>query len=167
MKILFLDIDGVLNSWDWWTRRAALHESRDDGDERPIHDRLSHLVLPVHREEDFDPIAVARLNAFIERTGATIVVSSTWRKGRTLQELIDVMRFFGVTGPIFDKTPELNTRRGREIDHWLKSHGTMVEKFAIVDDDSDMDPHMDRLVKTEFATGLLDEHCERLAKLLE
>lgn len=54
MRVLFLDIDGVLN------HRAVFVP----GDVAPI-----------------CPVALARLKALIERTGATIVVSSTWRRG--------------------------------------------------------------------------------------
>lgn len=167
MKILFLDVDGVLNSGRWLYERNARKESRDDGDERALEDRFNHLVLPVERMDSVDPDAVARLNGLLTRVETKVVVSSTWRLGRSARETFDVLTAFGVEADFFDVTPDIGGRRGRQIDRWLENHKGMVTKFAIVDDDADMEPHHARLVKTTFQDGLLDTHVEQLYHLLK
>ena len=56
--IVFLDIDGVLNSYSWWARRTTM--------EFPY--------------REFDPVCVSRLSGLVERVDADIVISSPWRK---------------------------------------------------------------------------------------
>lgn len=128
--------------------------------------------------KQLDPEAVRRLNRVTQETGAVICVSSTWRLGDEGQweRTQWMLRCRGVVGRIIDRTPNLfrevpsglllsEARRGTEIDAWLKGHPE-VSRFAIVDDDGDMFPHMDRLVQTSFETGLLDDHVERLVQML-
>ncbi len=58
--------------------------------------------------------------------------------------------------PVIPETSVLGPRmgRGKEIAAWL--HLVPVDTFAIVDDDSDMGNHIDRLVQTTHEHGLLD-----------
>lgn len=66
-------------------------------------------------------------------------------------------------------TPTLGGLRGHEIQDWLRHRAERrddVEAFVIIDDDSDMDHLLPKLVKTTCATGLLDEHVEAAARLL-
>lgn len=113
-----------------------------------------------------DPIAAARLERVLVQTNAVLVLSSTWRLINTLEQVTDFLQRRGVPSVKFiGKTPTLSGYRGKEIQAWLKDHPE-VTRFAIVDDDSDMDPFMDRLVKTRWDTGLLDEHVEELVRKL-
>lgn len=151
LRLLFLDIDGVLNSHDWWNRRAS-----------------QNLQL--------DPIAVARLGRIIDLTDCRVVISSTWRLGHSLPNIQRMLEANGLTDgrdrnivgatPIIPEVSITGPRmgRGKEIDHWLR----MVPpySFAILDDDSDMGEHIDRLVKTSMTTGLLDSHVRRVVDLL-
>jgi hypothetical protein len=151
MKVLFLDFDGVLNS-------GAFIEVRG------------------YRPETLDAAAVARLNGVLARTRARVVVSSTWRLGYTLGELRDILVRHGFEGEVIGVTPHLGraavfplqrTPRGMEIQAWLDAQPEPPEAIAIVDDDEDM-AHLDaRLVRTDFETGLLDEHVERRVTLLD
>ena len=157
VRIVFLDFDGVLNS-------------------RAFGARLREAGREVSSTMGLDPEAVGRLN----RLDAEFVVSSTWRHGRTLGMLDELLRAAGFTGALRGTTPRrLRTptggshsegRRGHEIQAWLEGapdYGLSVESFAVVDDDSDMAHLADRLVKTDFATGLLDEHVDRITELLD
>ncbi len=154
MKILFLDFDGVLNSW------AALHAGTCPG-------RGGLLGLcPKH---------VALLNEVIRRTGCDVVVSSSWRIGTRCCELKDVLRAAGFEGRVVGVTPQLPARsglgffasaqRGDEIQAWLDKHPD-ITAFAIVDDDADMAHLASFLVRTDYNTGLCTEHVEKLCKLL-
>lgn len=153
MKVLFLDIDGVLNSTAWSIRR--------DPGRCPI-----------------DPVAMGRLNRVLRETSAVVVVSSSWRIGRRIVDLRAVLREHGLEGQVIGVTPylaradlprilpeERAVERGEEIRVWLDSHPE-VECFAVVDDDSDMDLVRDRFVQTCHEDGLQDEHADRLIALL-
>lgn len=163
MRVLFLDIDGVLNSGEYMRERR-------------------HIPRPT--PHSIDATTVPRLNAVTDRTGAVIVVSSSWRLQKPEHDPSPVWRLrrilgaHGVTGEILDTTPHLvdgshdcppwrkwALPRGHEIQAWLDTR-TDVEAFAIVDDNSDMAHLADRLVRTDWEHGLLDEHVERLCALL-
>jgi len=161
-RLLFLDFDGVLNS------------SRSMGFRKEC--KLCGGLCW------FDPKAIARLNTVLERTGAMIVVSSSWRVGRKLTELREILHGHGVTEftvvaatptpfTLLEKTGQLLTTavtRGEEIAAWLKlREGYRTPRsWAIVDDDPSMAPVAHRHVKTDWTEGLLDEHVEKLCALL-
>ncbi len=152
MKIIFLDIDGVLNSGDFlWTPE---HQALDQSDDRNW----------------FDPAAVARLNRIIEATGAKCVLSSTWRILHTIEEMDGFMKAAGFTGAFIGKTSRFGSFRGEQIQEWLEgaveSGPDEVESFVILDDDSDMVHLTPYLVKTDFQHGLQDEHVERAIAML-
>jgi hypothetical protein len=140
MKIVFLDFDGVLNNF-------AL--MRDDG--RPL-DRL-------------DPAAVARLEAIVARSGAKVVISSSWRVHRPLDDLREMLADLGFSGEVIDRTPEIPVSRyvdpfitrGREIQAWIDAQAEPLESYVILDD-AYLEEAAQFLVKTETETGLLDEH---------
>jgi hypothetical protein len=147
-SLLFLDIDGVLNSAEYVRNNPGC---------------FSH-----HEDESIaiDPVAGSRLEQVLTRTGACMVLSSTWRICNTLEEVTEFLQKRGVPSAKFiGETPILSGYRGKEIQAWLKEHPEFV-RFAIVDDDSDMEPFLDKLVQTSWETGLLDEHVERLVQLL-
>jgi hypothetical protein len=151
MKVLFLDLDGVVNSHDWFRRRVM---------EQPIGNYF---------ERQIDPQAIVLLNEIIEATGVKVVISSTWRKNYTLQELRAGLSSRGFSGEIIGVTGEdLSAIRGREIQKWLddnKDYG--IERFVIVDDDSDfLASQLPFFVKTSFDRGLLDEHVLRVIRIL-
>lgn len=161
MKVIFLDIDGVLVTP---CHMKALSEAGDEmyvGVEEWEKDR-HRAILPHAR---FDPEAVSQLNRILEETGAKIVVSSTWRyRGR--KEMAEIFQGQGVQGEVIDVTPALRQRirrwvrdtcgRGNEIAEWLHEHPE-VEKFAILDDDQDMSFLHHRLFCTGGNEGLTEE----------
>jgi len=140
MKILFLDIDGVLNS-----RRSAL--------------AFNGLPHP-GREDKFDQVAVALIRRLCNN-GVKIVLSSSWRIGRGngYKQILDL--------PIIDRTPTLEGIRGREIASWLSRNGE-PDNWAILDDDSDMlREQMPHFVHVDARNGLLLEDYEQLCHVLD
>lgn len=131
-KIIFLDIDGVLNSWD----RPA------------IQDGLMSI----------DPWHAANLEKVIAETDCWFVLSSTWRKCVEYKErLLHHGCPQNIVDRIIDKTPAtMDGYRGREINWWLE-HNDFKGHFLILDDDSDMVPHMEKLVQTNGQHGLTEE----------
>lgn len=130
-KIIFLDVDGVLNCAG--TR----------------HKRRGTLGI--------DSVLAERFKRLVARTGAEVVLSSTWRLDEsTRQQVIDAgIKFLSVT-PNFTYA-----LRGEEIDTWLQHKGHNVDIYAIIDDDADMLPWQP-LFKTTWAEGLTDEIATRI-----
>lgn len=153
MKIIFLDIDGVLNSRQWMEEFHAQHPTE-------------HRFM----QERFDEKAVARLQRLVEATDAKIVISSTWRLLHSLSDIRGLLNQHGFKGDVIDKTPRIpDGVRGGEIETWLSQRNSFlgdVDSFVILDDDDDMEPLMDKLVQTNFEFGLQDEHVEKAIEML-
>lgn len=128
-KVIFLDIDGVLNVYC---------ESYDK----------YGCTFHTHLEDN--------LHDLIEATGAEIVISSTWRYSG-LRVMQDMWRDRGLAGNIIDITPILDDgTRGDEIDCWLREN--QVDNYVIIDDDDDMLPEqMDHFVKTSGNYNHIDK----------
>ena len=116
-----------------------------------------------------------RLRDIVERTGAKLVLSSTWRFGamhdafflerEALREL--VAEFRRVRCPLwFDVTPYLpRAKRWQEINAWLMNHDT--DDFIILDDvGEELKPFADKLVLTNMRDGLTKERAELAIKML-
>jgi hypothetical protein len=82
------------------------------------------------------------------------VVSSTWRYGKTVAELQEILDAAGFTGRVLDKTPNgaPGGDRGEEIAAWLAEHA--VSGYVIVDDHVDVGELRTHLVLTQPAHGL-------------
>lgn len=128
-KYIFLDIDGVLNSNDYFSSLEHIKRSKKLLDER-FSPSIAHNVSYI------DPVAVENLNKLVKDTGAKVVVSSTWRFSPDLSEIFKIS---GVEAPIFSITPSSRSRiRGEEIQAWLDKKAESPYKYVILDDDSDM-----------------------------
>lgn len=147
--LLFLDIDGVL------VTRATLTKGTK--------------LLPGHKWSfhQFDPQTVGALNRITDETGATIVISSTWRKGRTLMQLREILADQGVTGRVIDKTGNSEDGiRGGEIQRFMTDMGIEPHEIVILDDDADMLHLTPRLIQTRSQTGLTMEDAQAAIDLL-
>jgi HAD domain in Swiss Army Knife RNA repair proteins len=124
-RVIFLDIDGVLAPIRRWDRYG-----------------------------DLDPGCVQVLNEIAERCRADVVVSSTLRYGKTVDELQAILNAAGFTGRVLDKTPirAPGADRGEEIAAWLAAHA--VAGFVILDDHVVMGELRAHLVLTHPAHGL-------------
>lgn len=141
MKIIFLDIDGVLNN-------QVMFEYEDD--------IIGTFGGQLSRR------CVTQLNEITDKTDAKIVVSSTWRLDDNITEYLPSA---GVTGEIIGITPVLKDRfslRGNEIHAWIVQNETLIGKhyrdfhsFIILDDDSDMLYwHRENFFNTDAYSGL-------------
>ena len=150
MKIIFLDIDGVLNSWRYDQVRMSLADNIDE------------TRLPL-------------LYQIVASTDAKIVLTSSWRKhwerdfnksdsiGQHLNQLFDE---HGLA--IFDKTIESSdNNRTDEIRDWLANNS--VEQFVIIDDIAfGWDELESHLVRTNYriGRGLHDSHVSQAISIL-
>jgi hypothetical protein len=135
--VIFLDIDGVLAPIRRWDRYG-----------------------------DLDPACIQVLNEIVARGLADVVVSSTWRHGKTVAELQEVLEAAGFTGLVLDKTPTgaPGADRGEEIAAWLTEHA--VGGYAIIDDHADMGELCSHLVQTHPARGLEPSDAPRASAML-
>jgi hydroxymethylpyrimidine pyrophosphatase-like HAD family hydrolase len=118
MKIIFLDIDGVLNNYG------------------------------TRKDNDIDPKNIEVLNNIVKNTGAKIVVSSTWRRHHTIESLSKILIEAGLIGEVISFTPSLRSDgilRGNEIYEWMNKNEDVIgcrrsdfNEYVILDDDSDM-----------------------------
>jgi hypothetical protein len=159
MRIIFLDFDGVLNTIAYLMRMGERWTSRTPE---------AHAL---------DPELVGRLNAIVDATGALVVVSSSWRHGRTVPQLQDLLSARGFKGTVLDTTPrsvpclnELSRRmcgdRGDEIRAWLNGRHYVIAGYVVLDDSGDMDAVRDHFVQTATNEGLTDDHVSRAITIL-
>lgn len=153
MKVVFLDIDGVLNS-------LAFQRSR------PRVDSLAELTFEQRAARAFDPAAVELLGELLESTGASLVLSSTWRLAYGSPFVEQLLAASGLPVRFVGATPASPPCRGTEIAMWLHEHADAVESVAILDDDDDTQALTPWLVLTTFELGLQREHVELAAALL-
>lgn len=120
-KILFLDIDGVLNS------NRTFYAGMGCG-----------FVSQPSFSKTLDPVAISMLKK-LQSKGVTFVLSSTWRIGIDSKD--DLERFSKELGlNIHSITPNLlDKNRGYEIDAWftLQDVEPSKVKYVILDDDED------------------------------
>lgn len=117
-----------------------------------------------------------RLRDIVERTGAQLVLSSTWRHGILPSGLfLDKMAYIELVEefrrlrcPVWkDITPYLpKAKRWQEINAWLLTHE--VDNFVILDDwgEDEFGPMMGHLVRCNARTGLTKERAEQVIKML-
>ena len=128
MKIIFLDIDGVL------------------------------IPVSGNGNKGFNGRNVDNLNELVRKTGAKIVITSDWKRKQPFDFVKDVLYESGVQGEIIDMTPNLaiennnniKVPRGTEIQTWINSYNSFNEEtgdlkyvlnYVILDD------HMDMLIE--------------------
>lgn len=166
MKILFLDIDGVLNSEAYILSKEYIAECKSLGivpEGREVMDKAHHLHI--------DHAAVKLVNILVERSGAKVVLSSTWRLKYSLAELNLMFQKRGATFQIDDVTPAKMSWRPRGMDvaeylSSLKRDGVTPEAFVILDDIDEFSRLKDYFVQTSDDTGLTQENVDQALKIL-
>lgn len=140
MKIIYLDIDGVL-----WTTQ----------------DQLNWRTLDTNNDDwrGFCRTACRNLNFILmQDPSIRIVISSTWRIGSTAEELQEMLHAHGANyAKVIGCTPALpKGSRGTEIKQWMDEYsGEPIENYVILDDDSDMLPEQHHhFVQTNTVLGL-------------
>ena len=150
MKILFLDFDGVLNSEKYLKRSGSFGVA-------------------------LDPERMALLRGIIDKTGAKIVLTTSWREYWEKESDLcqeagrEINRFFGEFGlSVFDKTQKIGKEREGEIEAWLEANPE-TEKFAVLDDRFlDSKIIREHFVKTDnYKNGLSREDAQRVIEILE
>ena len=127
------------------------------------------MLAPIRRWDrygDLDPACIRVLNDIVARGRADVVVSSTWRYGKTVAELQAMLEAQGFAGRVVDVTPTgaPGSARGDEIAAWLAEHE--VTGFVIIDDHGDLGELGTHLVLTRPAHGLTGADAPRIIATL-
>jgi len=153
VKVLFLDIDGVLNSLQYVRR---VKQAGTWG---------------------IDPNTIPHLQRIVDETDCVLVLSSTWRLLHRMPYMRQLLQRKGMRYPVplIDKTPSLQSQseggiwmqkvRGDEVAAWLETAQNPVESYVCLDDDGDFLPHQP-LVQTNVETGLTADLASRCIDIL-
>jgi hypothetical protein len=144
MKVLFLDIDGVMNNFHMRNFGQKFSEPSRDA-----------------------------LNSIVERVPELkIVISSAWRMHGLvyMQKMLHKNKIKGALDEfdgtnVIDCTGREDGIRGHQIQCWL-DRNPGVTSFVILDDESDMGHLMDKLVKTNSFVGLTSKEADRAVEIL-
>jgi hypothetical protein len=141
-KVIFLDIDGVL---------------------KPMLSKFKSV-------KGISSSCLVRLKQLVKSTGASIILSSTWRNHPTaLALLTEVMGRFNLTyDGVTPNAESVNDTRGMEISSWLTEHPE-VECYVILDDypEEQFAGHEKHFVNINFYTGLTVSDTEKAKKILQ
>lgn len=158
MKIIFLDVDGVINAID-------------------------SIAIPpdtfYFEGEPFSAGALNLLKKLAEEAPAEIVLSSGWRLEKKNYQIIErLLKLYNLE--IFDVTPRLYSRgsyipfhllekiRSKEIGMWLTENNS-IKEYVILDDlilDTLCFPAKDHFVQTNPLDGFLPSDFQEAAKIL-
>ena len=159
-KIIFLDIDGVLNCRNTFKERK---------EERIFYNKFlekNDFNLARISMCDIDFYKLQLLKYIVLETNGKIVISSSWKKLRYYLLIEELLINKGL--PIIGVTPYINNKRGTEIKKYLIEN--KVEDFIIIDDEifDDYDDELiNHLVKTDFYDeGLNEEKADEAINLI-
>ncbi|MCL2621834.1 MAG: HAD domain-containing protein [Firmicutes bacterium] len=148
MNLIFLDVDGVLNSHDYCNY---------------YYRNYSFGTEPIFMGREFDQRAMHYLKTIVEATQSKLVISSNWRKSvKFMKYLVGELAKHNLFDDIIGVTPILaNQNRGQEITQYIESVPHPTEKFKnvlILDDNNDMGNLEPLLLKTNARSGLTKEN---------
>ena len=186
-NIIFLDIDGVLNGYNFWTHLGWKLACLSKNDKIKSWYRKITDPCGVHERK------VKRLSKIVKATNAKVVMTSSWRFGwvkipyedapKDFRKLSDLFIEYNID--VIDITPDLhrkNLKRDRKILQWLYENEDKVDKYIILDDENTLLPYYkddERFIQTSSVakgvmicghykenTGLKNRHVEEAIRIL-
>jgi hypothetical protein len=165
MNYLFLDIDGVMNNQkDWlWKVKNDMEQFKN------------------HRM--FCDEAWGMLANVCQLTGAKVILSSSWRlnlveiyeegyapqfksRRENYSDMVMLLKYFDFYGiELVGLTAGRHDYRGKQIVEYVNTHFTPEDEWLVIDDEvRDIRGYVvdNQIIQTDFKTGLLPEHCERI-----
>lgn len=141
--LIFLDFDGVINNHSTrWTKGS----------------------FPPKRVT-CEPELVALVTEMLERLNARLVISSTWRKIKTRNDILwQFPQWAPFLEPAWKTGNSQSGFRGDEVDDWIQEN-EFNGRYICVDDDGDFYEH-NTLVKINPETGIKQDDVEKIVGLL-
>ena len=160
-KVIFLDIDGVLNS----TKSCEFYEKKYGGN--GYGGLFPKDREPTLKEVLWDEDCVRWLHKIVLETGANIVISSTWRHFYSIELFHAMFKLYQVSDlNIIGKTSSIGfKKRGEEIQAFIDQH--QITSYVILDDcDNMLTSQQTNFVKTDFNVGLTEKDCLKAVGIL-
>ena len=181
LKIIFLDIDGVIRPFP---KKGESNYPYGESDRYPYN-------------MEIDRCCVERVKQIINETGAKLVISSTWGRQLKHQAVLVALASNGLNGPYVlpqdvgeeekvrdlyrdeDKLwgvaftrKKMSSEKSHEIGFWLSDYSKYIDSYIILDD-NDIYPDYEefkernrRHVKTNGNTGIIDDDVKEAINLL-
>lgn len=129
------------------------------------------------------PEKCALVQEIIDRTGAEIIVTSSWRRSHTVESFKEKLsrpdkryipfvvswidRIAGLTVEAMSVTPGIHIPRGTEIMHYMDNYIQDQFSYVILDDDADMLLcQSDNFIHINPRTGLTMEDVDKAVEIL-
>jgi hypothetical protein len=127
MKVIFLDIDGVIATNKQFFMNSQKFRDKND------------WAKELRVRYPFDKGCVKILNEILTETGAEIVLSSDWKMGGSLEDLDVIFKQNDVIKSPIDITPNewvsmSNTTKNRAYQIELYLMNNKVDKYVVIDD---------------------------------
>jgi hypothetical protein len=153
MKVIFLDIDGVVNSEEFAIWCHDNPEFIKNGGSNFVDPDVIHMLVNLCKEHDIK-----------------IVISSSWRlfdlqstieEFKRYRDLIPLCEYIvGVTPRNMDD--RIWESRGEEIQQYLNDHPE-IDRYVIIDDDNDMlKSQKEHFVRCNYLFGLIPSKLEEV-----
>ena len=169
-KVIFLDVDGVLNCVDSF-KACNLRNEEYKKNLIKNGDKIDLSIEMMVRDVGglWQP-SIDELTRIQKETDCSIVISSTWRlRDGMYNRLINHLSKFIPKTAFVGRTERLDGKpRGDEIKEWMSQAAVIVGRYVIIDDDNDMlDEQQEFYIKTSvFDGGLKAEHADKAIKIL-
>lgn len=140
--IIFLDLDGVLNTINHLKRQKI---------------KFGKAI-----NKEWDPTACKHICMLGRHYNARRVIISSWRHEYTLEQLKEFLesnnissKFIkGVTNSIAPQQNGNNYCRGHEVQHWLQNNSKEITSYVIIDDEAKfLESQQDHLVRVDKNKG--------------
>ena len=163
MKIVFLDIDGVLQPYD--------SEYRFYEKDNQLIDKLSQKYNTDYYQYSFYDLsavyydwnkqAISRLKYILNETQSKIIISSDWRninypnKMKDLLKIHNLDNYYFADNIIINDANSLHEKRSKEINYSLNKYD--IDNFVIIDDMKKLEEYFkDNIVITNNIIGIND-----------
>lgn len=176
-KVIFLDIDGVLQPYgaqDRFKQDMDALQVRLTKELKTDYTKIDKYDIAATYYDWFKP-AVERLKSILQVTGAKLVISSNWREWGGLPKMKAIFAIHGLANDVVDITPiipysdpvpekdKTYPLRAREIRQYLAAHPEVTSYVAI--DDMDIARGLEgHFVYT--SNFLTDEDCRKCVEIL-
>ncbi len=152
MNIIFLDIDGVLNSQKYFIEQHSkiLELYSNENYDNSIALKTERQMLNI----DINKVNI--LKEIIDITNSSVVITSSWKSLSTFPYIKNRLIDIGI--PIIGITKDNNENRGEGIKNYIKENN--IDNYIIIDDEifKDYDDEiLSKLIKTSFYENGLEE----------
>lgn len=164
MKVIYLDVDGVLNHAETGILQSSgpIIQQIDMENEQGIADVM------------IEPECMDVLNELVERSGAKLILSSSWFHVFGLEKTERILKLGGLKHDLMDHTPrKLSSDRHHEISFSLSDYPE-ITSYVVIDDmpKNWFYKHKSRVVQTymekeEGKGGLLPHHIDEALRILD